>query len=135
MPMKAGTVTDFANSLAEAMDKALATEYLAVKGEPLPDMGEEDRRLMFVAIAQGLLRYLKDNSDAFELAVQTEQVTGESGAPLMRSTNPASIAVSGGGNINANNANVTQINATDNRIVSRGTATGGTITTVGVLHP
>lgn len=133
MPMKAGTVSDFAGSMAEAMENALQQEYEAVKGESLPDLGVEDRRLLLVAIAQGVVRYLKENGDAFQISVETTQVTGEAGAPLLRSENPAAIAT-GAGSIPAGAADVTQIDASNNRLKSRGSATVETIDTSGVLH-
>lgn len=134
MALKAGTVADFANSLAEAMEDALKAEYQAVKGEPLPDMGVEDRRLMLVAIAQGVVRYLKSNVNALQISVETTQVTGEPGAPVIRSENPNAINVSGGGSISVGNADVTQIDAANNRILSRGTATVDDIQTTGTLY-
>ena len=134
MPLKAGTVADFSNSMAEAIETALMTEYQNVKGEAMPDMGVEDRRLLLVAIAQGVVRHLKDNSDALLISVETAQVTGEPGAPLLRSENPAVINVTGGGNIGAGNADVTQIDAANNRILTRGTAVVDDIATTGALH-
>ena len=134
MPLKAGTVADFADSMAEAMEIALMTEYQAVKGEALPDMGVEDRRLFLVAIAQGVVRHLKDNSDALQISVETTQVTNEPGAPLIRSENPAVINVSGGGSVGTGDADVTQIDAANNRILTRGTATVDDIATAGALH-
>jgi hypothetical protein len=71
MAIKAGTVADFSNSLAEAMEDALKQEYLNVKGEALSDQGLEDRRMLLVAIAQGLTRYLKSNVDAWQISVET----------------------------------------------------------------
>lgn len=71
MALKAGTVASFSGSLAEAMENALRDEYLAVKGEPLSDQGLEDRRMLLVAIAQGIVRYLKDNTDAWDISVET----------------------------------------------------------------
>ncbi|SFA78469.1 hypothetical protein SAMN05421688_0863 [Poseidonocella pacifica] len=71
MDIKAGTIADFSNSMAEAMETALKAEYLAVKGEPLPDQGVEDRRMLLVAVAQGVARYLKDNTDAWQISVET----------------------------------------------------------------
>lgn len=71
MAIKAGTVADFSNSLAEAMEDALKAEYLNVKGEVLSDQGVEDRRLLLVAIAQGVTRYLKSNVDAWQISVET----------------------------------------------------------------
>lgn len=74
MAIKAGTVADFPNSLAEAMEDALKAEYLAVKGESLTDQGLEDRRLLLVAVAQGLTRYLKSNVDAWKITVNTKLI-------------------------------------------------------------
>lgn len=74
MAIKAGTVADFGNSLAEAIEDALKAEYLNVKGEVLPDQGLEDRRMLLVAIAQGVTRYLKSNADAWEISVETTLV-------------------------------------------------------------
>lgn len=59
-PLKAGHVNDFSNSMAEAIELALRQE-LAARGELLPAAGEDDRRLFFVAIARGVLQYLKDH--------------------------------------------------------------------------
>lgn len=63
MALKAGTVASFGGSLAEAMDNAMKQEWQAVKGVPLPSQGQEDRRLLFAAIAQGIFVYLKANED------------------------------------------------------------------------
>ena len=68
MAIKAGTIADFSGSLAAAMEDALKAEYLAVKGEPLPDQGVEDRRMLLVAVAQGVARYLKSNTDAWQIS-------------------------------------------------------------------
>ena len=71
MALKAGTVADFSGSLAQAIEDALKAEHLVLKGEPLPDQGLDDRRMLLVAIAQGVVRYLKDNVDAYEISVET----------------------------------------------------------------
>ena len=65
MALKAGSVADFGNSLAAAMEDAMQDEWQAVKGVPLPDQGEEDRRLLFVAIARGLFVFLKAHENEF----------------------------------------------------------------------
>ena len=77
MAIKAGTVADFAGSMAEAMEAVMEQEYLAVKGEPLSGQGQEDRRLLLVAIAQGVVRHLKDNLDAWKIEVETELVDSD----------------------------------------------------------
>ena len=63
MLLKPGTVADFGGSLAEAIDNAMKTEWQAVKNVPLPSEGQDDRRLLFAAIAQGLFNFLRDNQN------------------------------------------------------------------------
>ncbi|HEB97431.1 MAG TPA: hypothetical protein ENI96_13495 [Sedimenticola thiotaurini] len=76
MGLKAGTVDDFSSSMAEAMEQAMAQEYQRLKDAALPQTGRDDRRLLFAAIAQGVVRHLRDNPDAFVLAVETTQTGG-----------------------------------------------------------
>ena len=64
--LKAGTARTtigFANSMAAAIETAMQQEWLAVKGEAMPSapMGEQDRRILFAAIAQGVLNYLQQH--------------------------------------------------------------------------
>ena len=60
--LKAGRVDDtggFSDSMAKAIEDAMKDEWQRVKDEPLPaPLGEEDRRILFVAIARGVLNYL-----------------------------------------------------------------------------
>ena len=63
MGLKPGTVADFGGSLAEAIDNAMKTEWQAVKNVPLPSEGQDDRRLLFAAIAQGLFNFLRANQN------------------------------------------------------------------------
>ena len=65
MALKAGSVADFGDSLAAAMEHAMQTEWHAVKDVALPNLGMEDRRLLFVAIARGLFEYLKAHENEF----------------------------------------------------------------------
>lgn len=70
MSLKSGSSDSenaFSGSLAESIDNAFKMEWLMAKGEPLPDAGADDRRLLFAALAQGLLNYLKNNDDDFKL--------------------------------------------------------------------
>jgi hypothetical protein len=57
--LKAGHVDDFSNSMAQAIETAMQQELMAVSGQSLPAAGQDDRRLLFVAIARGVLEYLK----------------------------------------------------------------------------
>ena len=74
MALKAGTIADFSNSMAEAMEDALKAEYLNIKGEALPVSPSEDRRLLLVAISQGITRYLKSNTDAWQISVEASLI-------------------------------------------------------------
>ncbi len=134
MAIKPGPVADFSNSMAAAMENALATEYQALKGQALPDMGEEDRRMLLVAIAQGVTRHLIDNLASIQMTVDVVQVTGEPDAPLMSSDNPSPIPVFGGGNIGTGNANVRQVNSTSNLIKSRGNPVVTALDTDGTVY-
>jgi hypothetical protein len=49
--------------LIEAMQAAFRDEWQASKGAPLPEAGTEDRRLLFAAVAHGLLRYVDEHHD------------------------------------------------------------------------
>jgi len=61
--LKAGTSSSFNASLAWYMEDAMQKEWQAVRNHRLPDddRGAEDRRIMFAAIAQGVLRFLYDH--------------------------------------------------------------------------
>jgi hypothetical protein len=74
MALKAGSVADFGGSLAEAMDNAMKTEWQAVKGVALPSQGQDDRRLLFAAIAQGIFVFLKAHEDELMNNISLEDV-------------------------------------------------------------
>ncbi|MBN1439683.1 MAG: hypothetical protein JW929_09760 [Anaerolineales bacterium] len=61
--LKGGTTNDFSGSLAEAMEQAMDKEWQAVKGTALPSAGADDRKLLWAAIANGILNYLKAHED------------------------------------------------------------------------
>ncbi|HWP47391.1 MAG TPA: hypothetical protein VNM22_09545 [Candidatus Limnocylindrales bacterium] len=52
-----------ATHMTEAIEAAFKNEWQVVKGTPLPAAGSEDRRLLFAAIARGILEYLKDHEE------------------------------------------------------------------------
>lgn len=69
MTLYAGTVADFQNSMAEAIEQAFASELLALKGATLPESSAQERHMLFCAIAQGVLGYLQANEDQLTVAV------------------------------------------------------------------
>jgi hypothetical protein len=51
------------SALTDAIDAAFAEEWARTHPLPLPEAGSEDRRLLFAAVARGLLAYLNANRD------------------------------------------------------------------------
>jgi hypothetical protein len=82
-PLKAGHINDFSNSMAEAIETALGQE-LALRGEVLPAAGQDIRRVFFVAIARGVLQYLKDHEGEVlnSITLNTPPLTAP--APVVR---------------------------------------------------
>ena len=124
MALKAGTLEDFGNSMAKAMEDALGVLWLAKTGEPLTSAAQEDRRLMFVAIAQGVVRHLKDNAGpAFDVSVNVVQ------AGAWVTSSGSTTTISG----HAHSVDVTQDSATSNKVQSTGTG-AVSINTTGDLY-
>ena len=66
------------DSMAGAIEDAMADVYTKVKGTGLPDVGEEDRRILFTAIARGVLRYLEDHETKLLSGVTITHTSGTS---------------------------------------------------------
>jgi hypothetical protein len=64
MALKPGSVNDFSASMAEAIEQAFTTEWNAHKTTPLQAASAEDRKIMFAAIAQGVVRHLKEQAES-----------------------------------------------------------------------
>jgi hypothetical protein len=73
-PLRAGTVAAYEGSLGEAIEAAFAAELFAQRGTTLPEVGKDDRRLLFASIAQGVLQYLSRHQS--ELLVPLPPVLG-----------------------------------------------------------
>lgn len=79
MMLKPGSVSNFENSMAKAMADAFQTEWNAVKDFGLGDAGEEDRKILFAAIAQGVVKHLQEKiNEALKVEIKIE-VTNEKG--------------------------------------------------------
>jgi len=76
MTLYAGTVADFQNSMAEAIETAFAAELYALKGATLPASSAQERHMLFAAIAQGVLGYLHDNQVDLTVAIDATSETG-----------------------------------------------------------
>lgn len=58
-PLVTGTANDLGDSMAAAIDAAMQEEWNLAYGAPLPGgAGELDRKILFAAVAKGVLRYL-----------------------------------------------------------------------------
>jgi hypothetical protein len=68
-----------AATLSQTIEAAMAVEHQAVKGRAMPAAGAEDRRMLFDAIAMGLVVYLKAHQADLKL---TWTSGTPSGAPL-----------------------------------------------------
>jgi hypothetical protein len=75
----------FAKSMAGSIENEMQSIFESVKGTKLPLAGKEDRKMLFVAISRGILRYLKNNPDFINTitledpndnSITTETVTG-----------------------------------------------------------
>lgn len=63
-------------SMGDAIEDAMADIYKKLKGTSLPVVGKEDRRILFVAIARGILKYLEDHETELLLGVTITHATG-----------------------------------------------------------
>ena len=67
MALKPGTITDYDNSMAQAMEEAFLAEWKNAMGDADSPEPNNQMRLMFVAVAQGVVRHLHENPDAFRI--------------------------------------------------------------------
>jgi hypothetical protein len=82
MSLKAGHVNDFSGSLAKAMEVAMAQEWQAVKGSPMPGTDPQDRHILFVGIARGLLGYLEAHQNDMIKSMTMDFGAGDRGATI-----------------------------------------------------
>lgn len=96
MEYRAGTLSEYTDSMAEKMRMVFEDLWREQYGYDLPSETRVDRRMLFVAIAQGVIQHLKDNAvDAFDIDVTVEQRTdigpwiessGQTGPPISGTT-------------------------------------------------
>lgn len=69
--------------MAAAIEAAFVAEWLSVKDENLATLGQQERQILFIGIARGILQYLEAHQDEVVLSVtlrrlgtdRTHQVT------------------------------------------------------------
>jgi hypothetical protein len=77
MALKPGTFEDISGSMADAMEQVFREELPVVVPGADPGMGAAERRLLFVAVAQGVVRHLAANPDAFKVQVSLTNGAGQ----------------------------------------------------------
>ncbi len=69
----------YADSMAEAIEDAFKIEWVNVKGGSAPSTKDNiELKLLFVAIAQGVVKHLADNPESFKVKaeVSSDSITG-----------------------------------------------------------
>lgn len=69
-----GSIEDFADSMAYEIEVALNAVRAEEGLDPLP-AGDRDRRILFIAIARGVINHLQKKNQAFEIEYQDDAVT------------------------------------------------------------
>jgi hypothetical protein len=73
MPLDSGTKapgsTSYSGSMTDAMEKAFKEEWPYVMGDADLPASDEQLNLMFRAVAQGVIRHLKQNCSSFKVTV------------------------------------------------------------------
>jgi hypothetical protein len=64
----------FEDCMAEAIEQEMESVFKNVKGMDLPLSGKEDRKMLFVAISRGILKYLQNNQGAFLKTITLEDL-------------------------------------------------------------
>jgi len=78
---KGGTLDDFANSMAADIEREFLGVWMRLHNEALPELGKQERRMFFVAIARGVLKHLKVG--AWDSIVVTGLTSGENHRVLL----------------------------------------------------
>ena len=74
MTLKAGGLSDadFAESMAATIEAEFEAAWRSVYGRDLPSAGTRQRRIFFVAMARGVLRYLEAHQDDLIRTIRLE---------------------------------------------------------------
>lgn len=117
MAYKPGTGADFEASMAEAIEDVFEHLWQQRFGWELPSETRPLRRMLFVSIAQGVVRHLAENApDAFDVEVKVTQSDTEPWAgPWIRTAGDIASSYH-----SHPNAQLSQVAADDNRIRSYG---------------
>jgi hypothetical protein len=65
-----------ANSMAQAIETEMNHYHQFLKGQPLPATSKDERRMLFVSIARGVLGYLRDHQNVIAAQVNLQSGAG-----------------------------------------------------------
>lgn len=117
MQYKPGSLSDYTDSMAEKIRIVFEKLWKEKHGADLPSETKDERRLLFVAIAQGVIQHLKNNAlDAFDIEVNVEQQADT--GPWITSEGDTGNPSTGYGHTHS--VQVDQKNSPDNKIKSEG---------------
>jgi hypothetical protein len=69
MALKAGTKADYGGSMAEAIENSFKEAWPTLMGDlPMPE-GNDQSKLIFIAVAQGVVKHLVAHPEAFKITV------------------------------------------------------------------
>jgi len=119
MELKAGTVENFNDSMAAAIEKVFEKLWSERYGTVLPEETRNERRLLLVSIAQGVIKYLSDNAlDSFDVEANVKQIE-----PLIQSSADTELPTQIGTS-HKHKVTVTQENIPANKVESKGEGKG-----------
>jgi hypothetical protein len=135
MALKPGTMTgteaDFLHSMAAAIESAFLEEWKAVEGTYPSEVGQKYWRLLFAAIAQGIVRYLEKHA---EDSFRVHSVEAKQEDSLITSSGTISLPFYG--EVTVQVAQDPGTAAVPNKVKSKQQGEGRIrILTTGVLHP
>ena len=73
-------------SMAEAIEKAFIEIWPSIMNSPAPPVSNE-MKLLFIAVAQGVVKHLQDNADAFNITANTSGNHTHTGKLSISATN------------------------------------------------
>lgn len=78
MPLKAGSKGNLSYSMTEDIENAFKESWKSYHdGNELPEIGENERRMIFIAVAKGVLKHLKEHlGESLTINVSVRQDSG-----------------------------------------------------------
>jgi hypothetical protein len=87
MALKAGTIQDYGNSMAEAMEEAFLEEWPRIMSDNQPKPKPNDQmKLLFIAMAQGVVRHLADHPESFGVSISSNAGHSHSASVTVQTT-------------------------------------------------